>query len=83
MYVRVGNEPWWKRDIVPQLVDIRLGQLREIEAFAQRVEEGFTAGYADPERLRRQMPELRARVAAARMLYGQLLERSQKNGSNH
>ena len=79
VYVRVGNQPWWKREIVPQLVANRLSQLAEIEEFAEQVEAGFAANYTSPDRLRRQIPALRERVAAARATYRDLLERSQRD----
>lgn len=80
IYVRVGAEPWWKRDVIRELIDVRLSQLREIESFIARVESGYTAGYADPERIQKQMPGLRSRVAVARNLYRQLLEQSEQSG---
>jgi hypothetical protein len=71
VYVRVHDEPCWKKEIVPELVRIRLDQLREIEAFAAQVEKDAKPGYG--EREKKQMPALRERVAASKALYLKIL----------
>ena len=74
MYLLVGDEPFWKLGAVPQLVDIRFQQLRDIESLLRR---GPPAGgegtYNSPQGFKRQTAELAARVEKARKAYQELL----------
>ena len=74
VYLLVGDEPFWKLGAVPQLVDIRFQQLRDIESLLRR---GPPAGgegtYNSPQGFKRQTAELAARVEKARKAYQELL----------
>lgn len=70
VYVRVGDRPFWKLRAVPELIDTRLKQLRDIEELTkQGVGAGNEGGWNNPEGFRKQVPQLLQRVQAARDIY--------------
>jgi hypothetical protein len=77
VYVRVGEEPFWKLKDVPELIRTRLNQLDDVETLAkQGVPMGGEGGWNNPEGFRKQVPALLERVAAARKIYLDMLERT-------
>jgi hypothetical protein len=77
VYVRVGEEPFWKLKDVPELIQTRLNQLDDLETLAkQGVPMGGEGGWNNPEGFRKQVPALLERVAAARKVYLDMLERA-------
>ncbi|HJO04214.1 MAG TPA: CehA/McbA family metallohydrolase [Acidobacteriota bacterium] len=77
-YVVVGDQPTWKTDAVPQLIDERLQHLQELLSTPiDPVEdlEAFETGDLLIEQWDLQLPRLTERVEEARALYEQLRQR--------
>jgi len=77
VYIRVGGKPFWKVRAVPELVEARLQQLRDLEQFAVKGPGmGGEGGYDMPDAgFAPQIPLLKERIAESRRLY---LEMSDK-----
>ena len=77
VYIRVGGKPFWKVRAVPELVEARLQQLRDLERFAEQGPGmGGEGGYDMPDAgFAPQIPLLKERIAESRRLY---LEMSDK-----
>jgi hypothetical protein len=77
VYVRVGEEPFWKLKDVPELIQTRLNQLDDVETLASLgVPRGGEGGWNNLEGFRKQVPALLESVAAARKIYLDMLERA-------
>ena len=81
IYVRVGDQPFWKREAVPELIQTRLSQLQDVETLAkQGVPPGGEGLWNNPEGFRKQAPALLERVEEARKIYREMLERAKPGG---
>lgn len=77
VYVHVGEEPTWKRDSVPDLIQTRMRQLDNLEQLTRtRIHPGQQGGWNNPEGFRAQVPEIVKRIAAAREIYRRMLEQA-------
>ena len=77
IYVRVGDEPTWKRDSVPDLIQTRMQQLDAIEALTHKgVGTGGQGNWNNPDGFQNQIPELLKRVKIAREIYREMLEKA-------
>lgn len=81
-YVIVDDQPTWKSESVPELIDERLRHLEELLSTPiDPVEdlEAFETGDLLIEQWEKQLPHLTARVEEARELYAQLRRRHQES----
>lgn len=79
VYVRVGDQPFWKLEKVRELVDIRASQLDDILKLIDRgVPAGRQGTWNGPESFQRSAPGLRKRVEAVRAIYDDLRRRAER-----
>ncbi|MCC7499359.1 MAG: CehA/McbA family metallohydrolase [Bryobacterales bacterium] len=78
IYVHVGDEPTWKRESVPELIETRMRQLDDMEALThQQIGSGGEGNWNNPESFKTQIPALLERIRIARGIYRQMLEKVQ------
>jgi len=79
VYVKVGDQPFWRLDKVRELVDIRTSQLDDILKLIERgVAPGRQGTWNGPESFQRSIPGLRTRVESARAFYEDLRRRAER-----
>ncbi len=74
VYVKVGDERFWKRSEVPDLIANRLDELKQIEELLRDgMSESHLGNWDNPQALKSHGDELRQRIQQARALYTNLL----------
>ncbi len=70
IYIRVGDQSFWKLKAVPELIQIRLKQLHDIEELTkQAMAPGSEGGWDSVELCQARIPQLLEQVATAMAMY--------------